>query len=128
MSGCSAGDAVLAPLSLSTSSQAGAVSPQSGDLSEPRREPTVTDRQRGFLEALAAVGVTPSSELHALSIGSYVCQARAAGQNDQAVWDFVVPLVRNEVRAAHPNEDTLPAGEVESVTADYIRVATERLC
>ena len=39
----------------------------------------------------------PSSDLTALSIGSYVCQARAARQTDQAVWDFVLPLVRNDV-------------------------------
>ena len=38
----------------------------------------------------ARPGVTPSSDLSALSIGSYVCQARAARQADQAVWDFVV--------------------------------------
>ena len=43
----------------------------------------------------------PSSDLLALSIGSYVCQARAAKQSDQAVWDFVVPLVRSDVRNTH---------------------------
>ena len=61
---------------------------------------TVTAQQRAYLDALAAAGVTPSSDLLALSIGSYVCQARAARQNDQAVWDFVVPLVRSDVRTA----------------------------
>ena len=45
-----------------------------------------------------AAGVKPSSDLLALTIGSYVCQARAAKQSDQAVWDFVLPLVRNDVR------------------------------
>ncbi len=57
----------------------------------------VTPRQRAYLDALRAAGVTPSSDLTALSIGSYVCQARAARQTDQAVWDFVAPLVRNDV-------------------------------
>ena len=57
----------------------------------------VSPRQRGYLDALAAAGVRPSTDLMALSIGSYVCQGRAAGQSDQAVWDFVFPLVRNDV-------------------------------
>ena len=85
-----------------------------------------------YLDALRAAGVRPSSDLTALSIGSYVCQARAAKQTDQAVWDFVAPLVRNDVadadtgdgiRAMAPSPD-----EVHSATADYIRIATDRLC
>ncbi|PRC58342.1 DUF732 domain-containing protein, partial [Mycobacterium sp. ITM-2017-0098] len=67
----------------------------------------------------------------ALSIGSYVCQARAARQTDEAVWDFVAPLVRNDVSdtdgdGAHT--ETPSAGDLHSVTADYIRIATDRLC
>ena len=62
------------------------------------RAMTVTTQQRGYLDALAAAGVRPSDDLMALSIGSYVCQARAAKQSDQAVWDFVLPLVRSDVR------------------------------
>jgi hypothetical protein len=89
---------------------------------------TVTAQQRGYLDALSAAGVTPSSDLLALSIGSYVCQARAAKQNDQAMWDFVVPLVRSDLRSARRNaEDAVPA-DLDTVTADYIRIATERLC
>jgi hypothetical protein len=72
--------------------------------------------------------VRPSSELLALSIGSYVCQARAAEQSDQAVWDFVLPMVRGDVRDSHVSLQAPPAGQVNSVTADYIRIATERLC
>ncbi|MCH9668553.1 MAG: DUF732 domain-containing protein [Actinomycetia bacterium] len=92
----------------------------------------VTPRQRAYLDALDASGVTPSSELDALSIGSYVCHAYAASQNDQAVWDFVTPMVRddlvdsdnsNGVKAMAPS-----AGQLRSATAIYIRVATERLC
>ena len=96
----------------------------------------VTGQQRAYLDALKAAGVKPSSDLLALSIGSYVCQARAAKQSDQGVWDFVVPLVRSDVRNAHmssmaptvPGSDSPPAAEVNSATADYIRIATERLC
>jgi hypothetical protein len=48
------------------------------------------------------------------------------------VWDFVAPLVRNDIsdtgdgvgaRAMAP-----PAGEVHSATSDYIRIATDELC
>jgi hypothetical protein len=114
----------------------------------------VSEQQRGYLDELAQVGVHPSSDLVALSIGTYVCQARAANQSDQEVWDFVIPLVRTDVRNSHLNPpqradappplrvDTpptrgtgppaavgdAPPSEVAATAADYIRVATERLC
>ncbi len=92
----------------------------------------VTPRQRAYLDALDAAGVEPSGDLTALSIGSYVCQARAARHTDQAVWDFVAPLVRDDVtesdnhngaRAMAPSAD-----ELRSATSDYIRMAILRLC
>lgn len=89
---------------------------------------TVSPHQRAYLDALGAAGVDPSSELVALSIGSYVCQARRAHQSDQAVWDFVLPMVRDDVRDTTPGNDPIPVGQVDSVTADYIRIATDRLC
>ncbi|ANI42602.1 DUF732 domain-containing protein [Mycolicibacterium vaccae] len=92
----------------------------------------VTPRQREYLEALHGVGVTPSSDLSALSIGSYVCQARAAGQDDHAVWDFIVPLVRDDIDDSDGDDSgalqTPSADDVDAATADYIRIATERLC
>jgi hypothetical protein len=57
-----------------------------------------------------------------------VCQARAAKQSDQAVRDYVTPLVRSDVRNAELNAVAPPPSEVDAVTGDYIRVATERLC
>ena len=69
----------------------------------------------------------PSNDLLALSIGSYVCQARAAKQSEAAVWDFVLPLVRSDVRKPGASHRT-GRGEVDARTADYIRIATERLC
>lgn len=92
----------------------------------------VSPRQRAYLDALDAAGVTASSELTALSIGSYVCHAHAAGQTDEAVRDFVAPLVRKDL-ADPANHDgfkaTAPsAGQLGSATAAYIRIATERLC
>ena len=88
----------------------------------------MTQQQRAYLDALKAAGVRPSSDLLALSIGSYVCQARAAKQSDQAVRDYVTPLVRSDVRNTQLNAVAPPASEVDAVTADYIRIATERLC
>ena len=88
----------------------------------------VTSQQRAYLDALNAAGVKPSSELMALRIGSYVCQARAAKQSDQAVWDVVLPLVRGDVRTAHLSSTGPSMDEVNSATADYIRIATDKLC
>ena len=88
----------------------------------------VTARQRGYLDALSAAGVKPSNDLAALSIGSYVCQARAAKQTDQAVWDFVLPLVRSDVRGGRLSSIAPTTADVDSATAEYIRIATERLC
>ena len=82
----------------------------------------VTGRQRAFLDALKGAGVQPSNDLMALSIGSDVCQARAAKQSDQGVWDFVLPLVRGDERSSQST------AEVNSATADYIRIATDKLC
>jgi hypothetical protein len=105
-----------------------------GDLPEPPNASaasdalTVTREQRAYLDDLAAAGVSSTSDLRALTIGSSVCQARAAQQSDQAVWDFIVPLVRSDVRAVRPPSTAITRGEVDTVTAEYIRVATDRLC
>lgn len=99
----------------------------------------VTPAQRGFLDALSAAGVHPSSELEALSIGSHVCQAHAAGQSDQAVWDYIAPMVRSDVNDSGsatssmpphtaPEPQGAPDLQVTQATADYIRIATQRLC
>jgi hypothetical protein len=75
--------------------------------------------------------VRRSTDLMALSIGSYVCQGRAAGQSDQAVWDFVFPLVRNDVTDAQDSagaDRPRPAMSAHDTTVQYIRIATERLC
>ena len=81
-------------------------------------------------EARASRATPPSlDDLIALSIGSYVCQSRAAKQSDAAVWDFIVPLVRSDVRDIDNLSSTAPsAAEVDAVTANYIRIATDRLC
>ena len=101
--------------------------PQAGSRSNAL---VVTDRQRGYLDALAAAGVKPSSDLLALSIGSYVCQARAAKHDDQEVWDSVYPQVRSDMddRADRMSGMAPSAPDVNAMTSDYIRIATERLC
>jgi hypothetical protein len=89
----------------------------------------VTPEQRVYLDSLAGAGVHRSTDLMALSIGSYVCQARAAGQSDQGVWDYVLPLVRGDVDDMNP--DATPASmapQVNDATTQYIRIATEQLC
>lgn len=89
---------------------------------------TVTPRQQTYLDALVDAGVRPSEDLMALSIGAYVCQARAAKQSEQAVRDFVLPLVRNDLSDADDSSIAPEVAEVDTTTADYIRIATERLC
>jgi Protein of unknown function (DUF732) len=88
----------------------------------------VNGQERAYLDALGAAGVRPSSDLLALSIGSYVCQARAAHQSPQAIWDYVYPLVHSDVRNAHLNATAPTDKDVDAATDSYIRIATERLC
>jgi hypothetical protein len=143
LTGCSVADDMMATVGMPASETARALHGQSDAQPPGPPQPngdldplTVTGQQRAYLDALEAAGVKPSSDLQALSIGSYVCQAHAAKQSDQGVWDFVVPLVRNDVRNSHmspmapsaPGSDSPPAAEVNSATAEYIRIATERLC
>jgi hypothetical protein len=134
-SGCSAGNEVVSGMGIPSSESASTASGIQAIAQPPSEtEPglVVTSRQRGYLNALTGAHIRPSSELVALSIGSYVCQARAAHQSDQAVWDFVVPMVRADVRD-NGRDDGIdsaapPTGEVNSATADYIRIATDKLC
>lgn len=132
LTGCS-GDDVMATIGLPTTEK----SPAHGTSSAAPPGPpaaggqsnalVLTDRQRGYLDALSAEGVKPSSDLLALSIGSYVCQARAAKHDAQELWDSVYPLVRSDVTDRLSTKGP-SAPDVDAVTSDYIRIATERLC
>jgi Protein of unknown function (DUF732) len=134
VSGCGLSDDVVSSMSLRTQETVPAGGQARSVVQAPEGQPgageplQITPRQRQYLDALSSGGVKPSSELFALSLGSYVCQALAANQSDQAVWDFVVPMVRGDVRDAETGGQTPPVGQVNSVTADYIRIATDRLC
>jgi hypothetical protein len=133
LSGCAATDglmsSVMLPNDRSTSSAADPDDPVTplpaapGSAGVASSKLAVTGRQRAYLDALNATGVHPSSDLVALSIGSYVCQARAAGQSSQAVWDLVHPLVAGDLH----NSD-VHNSDVDAATRDYLRVATQRLC
>jgi hypothetical protein len=141
LTGCSVADDVMATVG-QTSESAPAHGQAGGQPAGPA-QPNVdsnelieTGQQRAYLDALKAAGVKPSNDLMALSIGSDVCQARAAKQSDQGVWDFVLPLVRGDVRNTHMSStgphasgSGLPStAEVNSATAEYIRIATDKLC
>ena len=139
--GCSASDGLLSSVELpadeSTTLVSGihdgpdaaqAAPPTGASGSQTVNKLTVTGQQRAYLDTLAAAGVQPSSELLALSIGSYVCQAHAAGQSPQAVWDYVHPLVSTDVHDAHMSSMPPTAADIDAATGNYIRIATERLC
>ena len=103
-------------------------------MAAPTEQPRITPRQRAYLDGLAAAGVRRSTDLVALSIGSYICQGRAAGQPDQAVWDFVFPMVHGDLDhldAADEGDSATPVQHrlsARDATATYLRIATERLC
>lgn len=129
LSGCS-GDDVMTSMAPPRST---APAPGGSDGALPSApdssELSMTPQQHAYLDALGAAGVRRSSDLMALSIGSYVCQARNAGQTDQGVWAFVFPLVRGEIHDMNPNTAvTAIAAQVDETTAQYIRIATDQLC
>lgn len=137
LTGCSPSDEMVIGLGpkLESAPAQGQSSAQIPGSSQPGAQSDaliVTPRQRAYLDALDGAGVAPSSDLTALSIGSYVCQARAAQQTDQAVWDFVAPLVLDDVTESAIDDGAgviaPSAGELRSAISDYIQIATVRLC
>jgi Protein of unknown function (DUF732) len=137
LSGCASSDQITTSVAAANGSGSVTSPALAGDLlSAPTSSNVdISPNQHGYLDALTAAGVHRSSDLRALSIGSYVCQARAAGQSAQAVWDFVLPLVRGDIQDDVADHDagrhasgTRQATAVSTVTAEYIRIATERLC
>lgn len=134
LSGCGADNDVMVAIGMppSESAVAGSGTPMFGQSSAPATTKVpnlvVTPAQQAYLDALTAAGVHPSGELAALSIGSHVCQARAANKSAQQVWDFVLPMVRGDVRDSRAQSVVPPTGQINSVTADYIHIATDKLC
>ncbi len=136
LAGCSSsGGDLISTVALPSQQSMAAAETDGFDVSSPSDvgrmsgAPDLTANQRGYLDGLAAAGVHPANDLRALSIGAYVCQARAAGQSDQAVWDSVAPMVRSDMSNTH----SLEAPEVSFLDVDatigrYIGIATQRLC
>ena len=132
VSGCSAPDSMMSNVALpahdtATEASGTPATPATVGQLQPNAL-MVSGQQRAYLDALTAGGVHPSSDLLALSIGSYVCQARAAGQSPQAVWDYVHPLVSSDVHNVQTGSMAATAADVDAATASYIRIASDRLC
>ena len=130
LTGCSLADDMVMGLGSETETAHGRSASALPGPAEAVNDPNtlvVTPPQRHYLDALQAAGVQPSSDLAALRIGSYVCQARAAKHDERAVWDSVYPQVRGDVTDRHSSMAPSPL-DVDALTSDYIRIATERLC
>ncbi|WP_040685830.1 DUF732 domain-containing protein [Nocardia vinacea] len=56
----------------------------------------LTDKDKKFLDALKAAGITPSSPDIALSIGTYVCQGVAANASDQDLMTFATAMAGSD--------------------------------
>lgn len=133
LAGCGSGADLMSTVALPSEQAAGSGGRvTTGDSPESGPQPAtleLTPAQRGYLDALAEAGVNPPSQLRALSIGSYVCQASAAGQSPEAVRDYVAPMVRSDVAdaiASAPQSASVIAAD--AAIGDYIRIAGQRLC
>ncbi|MEV6136413.1 DUF732 domain-containing protein [Nocardia sp. NPDC051990] len=62
----------------------------------PEDTSKLTDKDKKFLDALKAAGVTPSTSDIALSIGTYVCQGVAANASDQDLMTFVSAMAGSD--------------------------------
>ncbi len=136
LAGCSSsGGDIISSVAL-PSHQSAAAAENDGFVMSPPQDagrvpgvPNLTENQRGYLDGLLDAGVHPTNDLRALSIGAYVCQARAAGQSDQAVWDSVAPMVRRDMTDSHGLEaPEVSYLDVDATIGRYIGIATERLC
>lgn len=145
LAGCGSGGDLISTVALPSQQTTGYADgsdlPMAAEAGRLSGTPELTAAQQEFLGELAAAGIHASNELRALSIGAYVCQARAAGQSDQTVWDSVAPMVRSDViatpaaaaQSAIPQTPgaaaaMTPAMDDNSVVSNVIRIATGRLC
>jgi hypothetical protein len=133
LAGCGSGGDLISTVALpsqeTTGYAEGADLPMSADADRQAGKPNLTPAQRDYLGALAGAGIRPSNDLRALSIGAYVCQARAAGQSDQTVWDSVAPMIRSDVIGVSAGSPQSPAvTNVDTVVGNFIHIATQKLC
>ena len=133
LTGCSAGPDLMSTVVLPSEQTQGSVG---GDATAAAPDPgsqsaklELTSIQRGYLDALVEAGIDPPTQLRSLSIGSYVCQARAAGQSPEAVREYVAPMVRSDIadaNASTPQSATVI--DADAAIDGYIRIAGQRLC
>ena len=133
LAGCGSGGDLISTVALPSQQTTGYTEgvdlPVPPDAGRQSGKPDLTPAQSDYLGALANAGIHSSNDLRALSVGAYVCQARAAGQSDQTVWDSVAPMVRGDVidvSASSPQSP--PVTNVDAVVGDFIRIATQILC
>lgn len=138
LAGCGSGGDLISTVALPSQQTAGYAAgvdlPISPGADRQSGSPDLTPAQRDYLMALESAGIHPSNDLRALSIGAYVCQARAAGQSDQTVWDSVAPMVRSDVieasaasqRSRSPQASAVT--NVDSLVGNVIHIATQELC
>lgn len=131
LAGCGSGGDLISTVALpsmqTTGYAEGVDMPVSPDGGRQAGSPELTAAQHDYLAALASADIHPTNELRALSIGAYVCQARAAGQSDQAVWDSVAPMVRSDVIEASAGSRQTPTN-IDTLVGNVITIATQKLC
>jgi hypothetical protein len=133
LAGCGSGGDLISTVALpsqqTTDYSEGVDMPVSPGAGRPVGSPELTPAQHDYLDTLVAAGIHPTSDLRALSIGAYVCQARAAGQSDQTVWDSVAPMVRSDVIEVSAGSPQTPAvTNVDTVVGNVIHIAIQKLC
>ena len=133
LAGCGSGGDLISTVALpsqeTTGYAEGADLPLSPEAARQSGKPNLTPAQSDYLAALAEAGIHSSNDLRALSIGAYVCQARAAGQSDQTVWDSVAPMVRSDVIGVSAGSPQSPeVTNIDTIVGDFIHIATQKLC
>ncbi|MEV0296576.1 DUF732 domain-containing protein [Nocardia sp. NPDC050710] len=88
----------------------------------PQDTSNLSEKDRKFLDALKAQGITPASPDIALSIGGYVCQGVAAGASDADLSTFV-----NAMAGSDPSFDPAKM-PVETAGKIYIDTAKQTYC
>jgi hypothetical protein len=92
------------------------------DAAPPADSSTLTDKDKKFLDALKAQGISTSTPDIALSIGSYVCQGIAAGASESDLTTFV-----NAMAGSDPSFDPAKM-PVEKAGKIYIDTAKQTYC
>lgn len=132
LAGCGSGGDLISTVALPSQETTGYAEDADLPFSPEGRQsgkPDLNPAQVDYLSALASAGIHSSNDLRALSIGSYVCQARAAGQSDQTVWDSVAPMVRSNVIDVSAGAPRSPAvTNVDTIVGNFIQIATQKLC